>query len=129
MSEEDRVKIVYNHYGAAVKQAWYYYSTHNEFRNKRFYSNNLDYDDFLQEALDGVIMSIDKYNFSHEKQATFNTYAHNWIRNKCQRYFQNNCSIIRMPIYKHGKEKYAYHFIEIDGCEEQYQNFLQGVNS
>ena len=116
-----------NHYGAAVKQAMYYFRTYVGFRNSKFYSSNLAFEDFLQEALNGIIISIDKYDYNHPNNATFNTYAHNWIRSKCGRYLRDNASMIRMPIYRQGRENYAYGFLEIDNPEIDYFNFLQDV--
>ena len=83
MTKEDKEQIVKNHYGAAVKQALYYFRTFNNFQNHSFYSNRLLFEDFLQEALDGVMISIGRYDYAHPSKATFNTYAHNWIRSNC----------------------------------------------
>lgn len=80
INEHDKNQIMKNHYGSAVKMALRYYNTFQYYRNQNQYSSPLAFDDFLQEALKGIVIAIDKYDYGHASQATFNTYAHQWIR-------------------------------------------------
>ena len=101
-----------------------YYNVFQYYRNQNQYSSPLAFDDFLQEALKGVVIAIDKYDYGHTSQATFNTFAHQWIRQNCSYFMKSNASVIRQPLYKQGIERYPFNFKHIDNDNIDYLNFL-----
>ena len=82
----------------------------------------------MQEALDGIMVSIGKYDYGHPSKATFNTYAYYWIQRNCRKYLRDNASTIRQPLYMQGKKPYVYRFFTIDDPEKDYLNFIKDIN-
>ena len=105
----------------------YYHKMSYSFENKKFFSNRLALEDFIQEANIGLLIAIEKYDYGHPSRATFNTYAHNWIRQRCQRFLRDGAAQIRMPIYRQQKEDYAYSFFSYDDPEKDYARFLRDI--
>ena len=73
------------------------------------------------------MIALEKYDITHASQATFATYAHNWIKLKCGRFLKNNASQIRMPVGRQRKEAYKYKFIEFDDPNKDYNRFLRDI--
>ena len=69
----------------------------------RFQGMGLDYEDLCQEGYIGLIKAAER--FDPEAGTTFSTYAHYWIIQQISRAVYNTGSIIRIPIYVHGKCK------------------------
>ena len=57
----------------------------------------LEFEDCFQEGMIGLIKAIEK--FKPELGYRFSTYAMNWIRQRIFRYCEDNCKLIRIPIY------------------------------
>ena len=110
-----------------MKQAVYYYSVAKNLKNRNFFSSNLQLDDFVQEANMGLLIAMEKYDYGHPSGATFNTYSHNWIRQRVQRFLGDNAAQIRMPLYRQKVESYKYRFLDFDDPQKNYARFLQDI--
>lgn len=64
------------------------------------YADENDQEDLEQEAYFGLIQAVDKWN--PEKGASFNTFAHYYIKTCCRRYVNDN---IPIPEYVTSKDK------------------------
>lgn len=60
---------------------------------------HIQFDDLVQEGIIGLSIAIDKFDL--KSGSKFSTYAVWWIRQRIERYIQDNESDIRMPIYLH----------------------------
>ena len=76
----------------------------------------------------GIIEAIGKYDYSHASKATFNTYAHYWIRRNCQKYLREQSSLIRMPAWRQGKESYKFNFLALDDPERNYRQLIAEIS-
>lgn len=64
-----------------------------------WYANRgVDYEDLVQEGLLGLNLAIERYN--PNLGYTFSTYSTWWIKQKIQRYVDDNISTIRIPVHK-----------------------------
>lgn len=63
------------------------------------YSLYCDIDDLMQEAYFGLYEAVEKYEDTGE--AKFVTYARYWIVQAIQRYIDNTCYTVRVPVYMH----------------------------
>lgn len=61
------------------------------------YSSYCDTDDLMQEAYFGLYEAVEKYEDTGE--AKFVTYARYWIIQAIQRYIDNTCYTVRVPVY------------------------------
>jgi len=73
------------------------------------YSSNVQLDDLISAAFEGVIHSVDK--FDPEVGCKLTTYATWWIKQSMWRYLTNNWSDIHVPVYIH---KHIKAFFELD---------------
>ena len=70
--------------------------------------------------------AIEKYDIERKgKKATFNTYAHYYIRNHCLNYMRNNASRIRQPVRNQiEKTGYKISFLDLDDDTKKYKDWL-----
>lgn len=73
------------------------------------YSHQLPIEDLINEATFALEKAISKFDLS--KDIKFSTYAVIWIRQRLQRYFVNNRSLIRLPchIYEYARPSHPEH--------------------
>ena len=66
----------------------------------RRFSGYAEMDDLMQEGYLGLDEAVRQYR--SDKDAGFLTYAKFWIRQRMQRYIDNCCSVVRIPVHAQG---------------------------
>lgn len=128
------------------RELFLYYKNHksNELRNqiilknmglvsfiaKRYENLGIDRDELHQEGVFGLCIAIERFDI--EMNVRFSSYACIWIQNVIGRYFHNNRSIIRLPVYmeklqgkiRQAKEEYEKSY----GCSPNMSELSEKLN-
>lgn len=79
------------------------------------YSSYCDIDDLMQEAYFGLYEAVEKYEDAGE--AKFVTYARYWIVQAIQRYIENTCRTVRVPVYMQQLNNQYKKKVNVFKCE------------